>query len=100
MSKQAIGWAATNCRTRFDSTQATLDYPQVSSFVHVGVLPSGPCRRLKVLCVQRPLVSTALSREMGFDELPSGCNPIVAIMSYNGYNQCGFYCSVVLLFFP
>ena len=63
MCKQAIGWAATNYRARFDSTSATLDYPQ------------------------RPLVSTMLGREMGFDELACGCNAIVAILSWNGYGQ-------------
>ena len=63
MCKQAIGWASTNFQTRFDSTSATLDYPQ------------------------RPLVSTLVGRELKFDDLAAGCNPIVAIMSYNGFNQ-------------
>ena len=63
MCKQAIGWASTNFQSRFDSTSATLDYPQ------------------------RPLVSTVIGRELKFDELAAGCNPIVAILSYNGYNQ-------------
>ena len=63
MSKQAIGMYAGNYRSRFDSTSAILDYPQ------------------------RPLVSTAVAKEMKMDELPSGCNPIVAILSWDGYNQ-------------
>ena len=36
---------------------------------------------------QKSLVSTKHADMMGFNELPSGINAIVAIMSYTGYNQ-------------
>jgi DNA-directed RNA polymerase II subunit RPB2 len=34
---------------------------------------------------QKPLVSTIPSRLMGFDEMPSGINAIVAIACYTGF---------------
>ena len=69
MGKQAVAMYATNASVRFDSTSASLDYPQ------------------------RPLVSTEVSRAMGFDELASGANAVVAIMSLDGYNQAIPYAS-------
>lgn len=36
---------------------------------------------------QKPLVFTKASTFMGFNEMPSGINAIVAILTYTGYNQ-------------
>jgi DNA-directed RNA polymerase II subunit RPB2 len=36
---------------------------------------------------QRPLVRTRPMKYLHFEELPSGCNSIVAIACYSGYNQ-------------
>ena len=36
---------------------------------------------------QRPLVSTKAADMMGFSEMPSGINAIVAIACYTGFNQ-------------
>lgn len=35
---------------------------------------------------QKALVSTIPSKFMGFDDMPSGINAIVAIMCYTGFN--------------
>jgi len=37
--------------------------------------------------VQKPLVITRPMKYLHFEELPSGCNSIVAIACYSGYNQ-------------
>ena len=37
--------------------------------------------------LQKPLVYTTVSRDMGIDENPNGVNLVVSIMSINGYNQ-------------
>ena len=37
--------------------------------------------------LQRPLVSTFIGRTIGYDENPNGMNLLVAIMSFEGYNQ-------------
>lgn len=37
--------------------------------------------------VQRPLVSTKIAEMIGSNEMPSGINAIVAIMTYTGFNQ-------------
>lgn len=37
--------------------------------------------------LQRPMISTIPSKEMGFCDMPSGVNCIVAIMDYTGHNQ-------------
>jgi len=43
---------------------------------------------MHVLCSpQRPLVSTRSAQMMGFNDMPSGINAIVAIMCYGGWNQ-------------
>ena len=63
MGKQAIGMYALSYKHRTDTITHVLDYPQ------------------------KPLVSTLPSQFMGFNEMPSGINAIVAILSYTGYNQ-------------
>lgn len=63
MGKQAIGMFALSHQVRTDTIVHVLDYPQ------------------------RPLVSTIPSQFMGFNEMPSGINAIVAIACYSGFNQ-------------
>ena len=38
-------------------------------------------------CPQKPLVSTKTAEIMGFSDMPSGINCIVAILAYTGFNQ-------------
>ena len=61
MGKQAIGQFANSYQVRTDTIVHVLDYPQ------------------------RPLVSTMPAKFMGFDDMPSGINAIVAIMCYTGF---------------
>lgn len=63
MGKQAMGIHALSHQIRTDTITHVLDYPQ------------------------KPLVSTIPSRMMGFNEMPSGINAIVAIATYTGFNQ-------------
>uniref|UniRef100_A0A6C0CZ54 DNA-directed RNA polymerase n=1 Tax=viral metagenome TaxID=1070528 RepID=A0A6C0CZ54_9ZZZZ len=63
MGKQAIGMFALSHLIRTDTIVHVLDYPQ------------------------RPLVSTKPSDFMGFNDMPSGINAIVAIATYTGFNQ-------------
>ena len=63
MGKQALGIYALSYKIRTDTIVHVLDYPQKS------------------------LVSTKPAEFMGLNEMPSGINAIVAIMSYTGYNQ-------------
>lgn len=63
MGKQAIGIPMTDFNDRMESHFHTLWYPQ------------------------KPLVTTSIGRKMGTEEHPSGCNAIVAIMCWTGYNQ-------------
>ncbi len=63
MGKQAVGLFATTYQHRVDTIVNVLDSPQ------------------------RPLVSTELSKIMGFDDMASGINAIVAISTYGGFNQ-------------
>jgi len=63
MGKQALGIFATSYKNRTDTIAHVLNYPQ------------------------RPIVSTRPSQFMGFNDMPSGINAIVAIMSYTGFNQ-------------
>ncbi len=61
MTKQAVGIWSTMFLTRFETTSYQLHYPQ------------------------RALISTKMSEYLGYNELPSGINAIVAIMS-QGWN--------------
>ena len=63
MGKQAIGIHALSHQIRTDTITHVLDYPQ------------------------KPLVSTIPSKIMGFDDMPSGINAIVAVITYSGFNQ-------------
>jgi DNA-directed RNA polymerase II subunit RPB2 len=63
MGKQAMSMYAMSFQNRTDTVSHVIGYPQ------------------------RPLVSTRMSKLMGFDEMPSGINAIVAIACYTGFNQ-------------
>jgi DNA-directed RNA polymerase II subunit RPB2 len=63
MAKQALGIPMEPFDLRSDTMLYVMDYPQ------------------------RPLVSTDAAEFLNFNEMPSGCNPIVAIMTKEGFNQ-------------
>jgi DNA-directed RNA polymerase beta subunit len=63
MGKQALGIYASNFNKRIDTMGNILNYPQ------------------------KPLVYTKLSKYTHSNELPSGTNAIVAIMTHTGFNQ-------------
>ncbi len=63
MQKQAIGVYCTNFDQRLDKTAYVLTYPS------------------------RPLVDTRLMNFINLNNIPSGCQIYVAIMTYTGYNQ-------------
>jgi len=63
MGKQALGFYASSHQIRTDTITYVMDYPQ------------------------KPLVNTIPARMMGFDDMPSGINAIVAIACYTGFNQ-------------
>lgn len=63
MGKQALGIYALSYIKRTDTIVYVLDYPQ------------------------RPIVSTKPAEFMGFNDMPSGINAIVAVMTYTGFNQ-------------
>lgn len=60
MGKQALGIYALSYKQRTDTVSFVLDYPQ------------------------RPIVSTKAADFMGFNDMPSGVNAIVAILAYTG----------------
>ena len=63
MGKQAMGVYATNYDKRMDKTAYVLNYPS------------------------RPLVETRLMNFLHLNNIPSGCQIHVAIMTHTGYNQ-------------
>jgi DNA-directed RNA polymerase beta subunit len=63
MGKQSIGMYATNFDQRMDKTAYVMAYPT------------------------RPLVDTRLMNIVKLNEIPSGAQAIVAIMTHTGYNQ-------------
>jgi DNA-directed RNA polymerase II subunit RPB2 len=63
MGKQAMGVYVTNYLERMDKTAYVLNYPT------------------------RPLVDTRIMNMIKLNEIPSGCNINVAIMTHTGYNQ-------------
>ena len=62
-SKQAMGMYVTNFDNRMDKTAYVLTYPM------------------------RPLVDTRVMNLLQLNEIPSGCQVVVAIMTHSGYNQ-------------
>ena len=62
-AKQAMGVYATNYNERMDKTAYVLNYPG------------------------RPLVDTRVMNLIKMNQIPSGCNINVAIMTHTGYNQ-------------
>jgi DNA-directed RNA polymerase II subunit RPB2 len=63
MGKQAMGMYVTNFDSRMDKTSYVLTYPM------------------------RPLVDTRVMNLLQLNQIPSGCQVIVAIMTHSGYNQ-------------
>lgn len=62
MVKQALGVYALSYKNRFDTVAHVLHYPQ------------------------KPLVGTRYDKMLKYDEMLTGCNPIVAIACYGSYN--------------
>jgi DNA-directed RNA polymerase II subunit RPB2 len=63
MVKQALGVYSLAFKERFDTVTHVMHYPQ------------------------KPLVSTKYDKMLKYDEMLTGCNPIVAILTYGGWNQ-------------
>lgn len=63
MLKQSIGMPNLAYQTRFETLSHVLHYPQ------------------------KPLVSTKYNKMFKYDEMLTGCNPIVAVCAYGGFNQ-------------
>jgi hypothetical protein len=63
MFKQALGVYSLAYKNRFDTIAHVMHYPQ------------------------KPLVGTRYDKMLHYDEMLSGANPIVAVMTYGGFNQ-------------
>lgn len=63
MMKQALGVYALSHQQRFDTITHVMNYPQ------------------------KPLIETKYNKMLHYDEMLTGCNPIVAISCYTGFNQ-------------
>ena len=63
MVKQALGMYSLAFKERFDTISHIMHYPQ------------------------KPLVSTRYDKMLKYDEMLTGCNPVVAILTYGGWNQ-------------
>jgi len=63
MVKQALGVYSLAFKERFDTISHIMHYPQ------------------------KPLVSTRYDKMLKYDEMLTGCNPVVAILTYGGWNQ-------------
>ena len=63
MVKQALGVYSLAFKERFDTISHVMHYPQ------------------------KPLVSTRYDKMLKYDEMLTGCNPVVAILTYGGWNQ-------------
>lgn len=63
MVKQALGVYALSFQQRFDTVTHVMHYPQ------------------------KPMVSTKFDKMLHYDEMLTGCNPIVAVLTYGGFNQ-------------
>jgi len=63
MVKQALGVYSLAFQQRFDTVTHVMHYPQ------------------------KPMVSTKFDEMLKYDEMLTGCNPIVAIATYGGWNQ-------------
>ena len=63
MMKQALGVYSLSFQKRFDTIAHVMNYPQ------------------------KPLVETKYNKMLNYDEMLTGCNPIVAIACYTGFNQ-------------
>lgn len=63
MMKQALGIYALSYQQRFDTISHIMHYPQ------------------------KPLVETKYNKMLNYDEMLTGCNPIVAISPYTGFGQ-------------
>jgi len=62
-AKQSVGIFASNFNKRMDTFCHVLHYPQT------------------------PLVMTKISNNIKYNDMPGGCNVVVAISTYTGYNQ-------------
>lgn len=63
MVKQALGVYSLAFKERFDTISHIMHYPQ------------------------KPIISTKFQEMLNYDEMLTGCNPIVAILTYGGWNQ-------------
>ena len=62
-AKQAVGIFSSNFNKRMDTFSHVLYYPQT------------------------PIVQTKISSNINYNNMPGGCNVVIAILTYTGYNQ-------------